>query len=104
MGMIRFLKRDNFSLGIVLGLLIPIIFSFLFAGLLWMAQQLLHVDQWVKQMDLLLLGFAINLLVMRHFVVKLKSEHTAKGIMIITLALVVAYFIFLKDSNFALLK
>lgn len=99
-----FLKRDNFSFGIVLGLLICMNFSLIFAGLLWIAQQLLHVVQDVKQMDMLLLSFAINLIVMRYYFVKLKFEHTGKGIMIITLAFVIIYFIFLKGSNFTILK
>jgi len=94
----QWLNKDEYSLGILLGLIIPVPAAFVFTILLRLAQNYLHVFERVRDMDLLLLGLAVNLLVMRYYLVKRKFEKTGKSLMILTVVLIIAFLIFLKNS------
>lgn len=96
----KWLNNDKYSLGIILGLLIPVPFGILFAFLLRLIQNWLHVFDRVRDADMLLLGLAVNLIVMRYYLVKLKFEKTGKALLVLTVALILLFFIFLKNSNF----
>ena len=95
----KWLNKDEYSLGILLGLIIPVPAAFVFTILLRLAQNYLHVFERVRDMDLLLLGLAVNLLVMRYYLVKRKFEKTGKSLMILTVVLIIAFLIFLKNSS-----
>ena len=95
----KWLNKDEYSLGILLGLIIPVPAAFVFTILLRLAQNYLHVFDRVRDMDLLLLGLAVNLLVMRYYLVKRKFEKTGKSLMILTVVLIIAFLIFLKNSS-----
>ena len=56
----------------------------------------------VRMADMFLLGLAINLIVMRYYISKLKLENTGKGILVVTFGLVAVFFIFLANSNIVL--
>lgn len=98
----NWLHNDKTSLGIILSLLIPIPASVVFAVLLRLVQYNLHVFKTVRDADLLLIGLAVNLIVMRYYLSKLKFEKTGKSLMIATVIMILLFFIFLKNSNFAL--
>lgn len=98
----KWLNKDEFSLGILLGLIIPLPVAFVFILLLRLAQNYLLVFDRVRDMDMLLLGLAVNLIIMRYYLVKLKYEKTGKSLMILTVFMIIAFLIFLKNSNFAL--
>lgn len=88
----EFLKKDSFVLGIALGVLLPMAFYFL----------LLLVDQLVLELFkrhltrehhlMYLLSTIVNLLPVRHYLVKLKLEKTGLGILAITAILILVYF------------
>jgi len=95
----KWLFSDKYSLGILLGLIIPLPAAFIFTILLRLAQNYLHVFARVRDMDMLLLGLAVNLIVMRYYLVKLKFEKTGKSLMVLTVVLIILFLIFLKNSS-----
>ncbi len=101
MSITKWLKQDKFSLGLIIALIIPVPAALFFAVLLRMVQYNLHYLGKVRDVDILLLGIALNLVAMRFYFVKYKFEQTGRGIMILTVIMILAFFIFLKNSNFA---
>jgi len=98
----KWLNQDKYWLGIVLGLLLPIPVYLLIGVLVRLIQSQLHVIEQVRQTDLLLLGMAANLIVMRIYLVNLKLEKTGKAKFVLTFIRILFFFIFLKNSNFVL--
>jgi len=87
-----FLKKDSFVLGAAVGIVLPVVF-YLF---------LLLVDQLVLELFnrhlthehhlLYLLSTIVNLLPVRHYLIKLKLEKTGLGILAVTAILILVYF------------
>jgi hypothetical protein len=98
----NWLMNDKISLGLILGLIIPIPFALLFAVILRLIQVNFYILGRTRIADMLLLGLAVNLIVMRYYIVKLKFEKTGKALMVITVLMILMFFIFLKNSNFIL--
>ena len=98
----KWLNKDKISLGIILGLLVPVPAALVFTLLLRLVQNYLHFFSTVRDMDMLLLGFAVNLIIMRYYIVKLKFETTGKSLMVLTVIMILLFLIFLKNSNFVL--
>ncbi len=96
------LKNDQISLGIILSLIIPLPVALFFASVIRLIQINFHVLGRMRMADILLLGFAANLIVMRYYLVKLKFEKTGKSMMVLTIILILLFFFFLKDSDFTL--
>jgi hypothetical protein len=98
----KWLNNDKVSLGLILGLIVPIPAALFFTLLLRLFQNFLHLFSTVRDMDMLLMGFAVNLIIMRYYIVKLKFEKTGKSLMVLTVIMILLFLIFLKNSNFAL--
>jgi len=96
----KWLHSDKVSLGILLGIIVPVPAVLLFMLLLRLAQNYLHVFSRVRDLDIVLLGLAVNLVVMRYYLVKLKFDKTGKSLMVVTICMIVLFFIFLKNSPF----
>ena len=95
----KWLNKDEYSLGILLGLIIPVPAAFVFLLLLRLLQNTLHAFTTVRDMDILLLGLAVNLVVMRYYLTKRKFDKTGKALLVITVALILSFLIFLKNSS-----
>jgi hypothetical protein len=95
----KWLNSDEYSLGILLGLIIPVPAAFVFTILLRLVQNYLHAFVTVRDMDMLLIGLAVNLIVMRYYLVRRKFEKTGKSLMILTVVLIILFLIFLKNSS-----
>ena len=98
----NWLKTDKVSLGIILGLIIPVPAAFIFLVLPRLVQKYLHFFNYVRDIDILLLGLAINLLVMRYYIVKLRFDKTGKALLVVTVLLILLFLIFKKNIEFAL--
>lgn len=101
MSITKWLKQDKLANGLIIGLIIPVPAALFFGALLRLVQYNLHYLESVRDIDIILLGVALNLIVMRIYIVKYKSENTGKGILILTVIMILLFFIFLKNSNFA---
>lgn len=102
MSLKNWLQNDKISTGLLLGLIIPVPAAFVFAVILRLVQVNFLIFSEVRMINMLLLGVAINIIVMRFYILKFKLADTAKGILISTLAVVLLFFLFLKNSNFVL--
>jgi len=98
----EWLKSNNFLTGAIIGLIIPVPAAFVFALLTRFIQIAFHVLTEVRMADMFLLGLAVNLIIMRHYIKKLKLENTGKGILVVTFGLIAVFFIFLANSTFML--
>jgi hypothetical protein len=99
MSLSKWLMKDSLSFGIMLGLLIPVPAALFFAAILRLVQYNLHFLSRVRDADILLLGIAVNLVVMRFYFVKFKLADTGKGIMLVSVLMVILFFVFLKNSS-----
>ncbi len=95
----KWLNSDKYSLGVLLGLVIPVPAAFIFLLLIRLFQHFLHAFTTVRDMDMLLLSLAVNLIAMRYYLVKRKFEKTGKGLMVLTVVLIIMFLIFLKNSS-----
>lgn len=99
--MIELLKKDNFTFGVLLGLIAPLPVSMIFVGILTFLQQIVGILHHITISQMVLLSMAINLLLMRYYLVKLKYENTGKGLLLITIAIVIVYLIFISSVKSA---
>lgn len=97
----NWLKQDKILLGLLIALVIPIPSALIFAGILRLIQINFHLLARTRDIDILLLGLAVNLVVMRFYMVKFRLENTGKGILILTVIMILLFFLLLKNSNFA---
>jgi len=86
------LKRDNYLLGLALGVLTPLpVYGFFFLlDLLLKSTGIWHGLP--KPENIYLLSLVGNLILMRTYFIKFKLEKTAKGILLLTVILVTAFF------------
>ncbi len=96
----NFLKKDNYFLGLVMGLLLPLPVYGLFWGLdvLLKSTGLWHGLQ--QPENIYLLSVVGNFLLLRLTLSKWKNPKTGKGVLLITIALVLTFFfLYFKQSR-----
>ena len=98
----NWLNRDKLSLGLLLGILIPAPVALIFAALVRLIQVNFLLLGETRLINMLLLGIAVNIVLMRYYILKLNYIRTAKGLIIVSVTLVLIFFLFLKNSNIAL--
>jgi len=98
----NWIKNDKLSLGTLIALVIPLPVAVLFATILRLIQINFHILENTRITDMLLLGVGMNLIIMRYYIVKLKFENTAKGIIIVSFIIIILFFLFLKNSTLTL--
>jgi hypothetical protein len=89
------LKKNSYRLGALLALGAPIIALLLFYYLMMLISNILNLPHYSVS-DLYLLSLSVNLLLMRYYLVSIKMTHTGEGILAITFALLVIFFIFIS--------
>ncbi len=89
----NFLKKDNFFLGLVMGLLLPLPVYGIFWGLdiFMKSTGLWHGLQ--QPENIYLLSTVGNFLLIRLTFVNWKNEKTGKGVLLMTIALVFVFFL-----------
>ncbi len=98
----NWLNRDKLSLGLLLGILIPAPVALIFTALVRLIQVNFLLLGETRLINMLLLGIAVNIVLMRYYILKLNYIRTAKGLIIVSVTLVLIFFLFLKNSNIAL--
>ncbi len=99
MSIAKWFMKDSLPFGLMLGLIIPVPAALFFAAVLRLVQYNFHFLSRVRDADILLLGIAVNLIVMRFYFVKFKLADTGKGIMLVSVLMVILFFLFLKNSS-----
>ncbi|UBM61483.1 hypothetical protein LA303_08630 [Candidatus Sulfidibacterium hydrothermale] len=90
--MMTLFKKDNFFLGLLWGLLLPVPLYALFWGIYTL---LVHFGVWQglqQPENIYLLSLAGNILLFRFYFVKWNSYKTGKGVLLITIGLVLLFF------------
>ena len=89
----KLFKKDTLLVGILMGIIFPAIF-FLVLNLLDMGVvQLFNTHMLAKQEYLYLLSIAINLFAIKYYFVNLQNDKTGRGILLVTFALAIIYFV-----------
>jgi hypothetical protein len=90
------LKKDNIALGILLGLILPV----LFFGLLSLAAMLVESGTaWDLPFETdrrMLLALVINIIPIRLYFVRYKFDKTGRGVLLVTFLLMVFCFSFIR--------
>ena len=90
----KYFVRDNFLLGLILGIALPAV-SLLFLCLLDLAVvKVFETHMLHKQAYLVLLSIVVNLFAIKYYFVNLQYDKTGRGVLLVTFLLVLKYFIF----------
>lgn len=92
----KFFKRDDYAFGVFLGLILPVIFFLLLYAMDLAVVALFNSHMLKKQEYLLLLSIAINLFSVKYYFVNLKYDKTGRGVLVITFAMTLVYFLFIS--------
>lgn len=96
--MIRnFFNRDSWSLGIIMGIVVPI----LIFGLLTIFELLFSNgpdDKVFRLSTRIVIAVFCNLIPFRHYMIKLRFDKTGRGILLDTFVLAMVFFIFFLDD------
>lgn len=96
------LKKDDFKLGLSLGLLAPaFVFAIIYAIDHYFAIRL-DKEFIMKDGTKLVIGVGINVLIFRYYMIKLRMEQTGKGVLAATFIYAIfymIYFIMLDNVN-----
>lgn len=89
----KLLKRDNFLLGIIIGIIAPWIPFGILYSVIYFISTFYGGVHFVTTSTLQLLAIVINVLIMRYYLVKLKFDKTGKGLLLVTFMYILAYFV-----------
>lgn len=88
------IKKDSFILGIVIGLVLPVLFFFflvLVNELIFMAR---GIDKAIRTEHMLLMSIFSNLVPIRYYFVNLKADKTGRSILFLTFISGILFFAF----------
>jgi len=88
-------RRDNWLLGIILGLVAPVFVFFITMLVLNLLEKADGLTFYPNQKAPFLAGVAVNLLIFRYYMVNLKFDKTGRGIILVSFALIIAIFAWL---------
>ena len=86
------LKRDNWLVGLLIGIALPILFFAVLFALDLLLIKLVGTHLTERFDYIFLLSATANLFPIRHYLVNLKFEKTGMGILIATIAEIIIYF------------
>ncbi len=90
--MFSFLKKNDYFVGALIGLITPVIFY----GVLYFIQLLLvRWGVWGgfnPQENIYLLSTLVNILLFRYYFVRMKYDKTGRGLLLVTIAMILAFF------------
>lgn len=89
----KILIRDNFAFGMLLGILLPAVFYVILFVLDLSVVAIFKNHMFAKQEYLILISLAINLFSIKYYFVNLKYDKTGRGVLLITFAATLAYFL-----------
>lgn len=90
------LKKDSLWLGILIGIVSPFVFFGFLVLVNLVISGLFSEDQEIRRNTMFLLSIFINLLPIRIYFVSLKMDKTGRGILLITFALMLLFFMLIS--------
>jgi hypothetical protein len=82
------IKKNSYLFGIFLGIIVPAIIFGILYGLNMLTGVFSHSIAYLPINKMMFVSIALNILPMRYYIVKKDLENTGKGILIITLVLI----------------
>ena len=92
--MINKLKKDSLILGVILGLLLPLIIYVILNKGVFLVQEIFDLESFISNNKLMLIAIFFNLFLLRYYFVSLKFEKSGRGILLITFVYIITYFVF----------
>jgi len=91
--MFKLLKQDSILLGIILGIIIPVIFW----GLFYLIAQTTAIYNkgipMIQNSTIMLISIFSNMFALRFYLIKLKADKTGRGLLLITFVLAFIFII-----------
>jgi hypothetical protein len=94
------LRTNTYVTGIVIALLSPAITELMLIPVFRILMQLTGNNHFINNQGILLLSVVPNILFIRYFIVKAHDEKTIKGLVVITTALIILFFVFIHNHPF----
>ena len=88
--------RDNYYLGILLGVILPVVFYLLLLLMDFIVVAAFDSHMLRKQEYLILLSITINLFSIKYYFVNLKYDKTGRGVLLITFVQTLVYFLLIS--------
>ena len=98
----KLLDRDSLLLGIIAGMLLPVPAILILGSILMGIQHFFHFALNFRQIDIILLSLATNLILARYYFLTRNYEKTGRGLIVITFICVIVFFAFLRNINLSL--
>jgi len=89
----KIIKRDQYGAGLLLGLLLPALLYLVLFAIDFLVFRFFSTHILAKQDYLYILSLVVNLFTIRYYFVNLKYDKTGRGILIVTFAYALVYFI-----------
>ncbi len=88
--MIGQFKKDNYVVGSMIGLLLPL----LSALIIYVVLHFLGYADFVEYFKVYLLSIVINIFLIRYYMINLNFEKTARAILFVTFIYLIAFFVY----------
>ena len=89
-------KRDSFWMGISIGIISPVVFYGFLILVNFLLASIFGEHLAIRKNTMLLLSVFINLLPIRLYFVSWKLDKTGRGILLVTFALMILFFVIIK--------
>ncbi len=87
-----FLNKDSNTLGILIGLLVPVLFFGILLLLNMLIINVFKLDMFMRYSTIKLLSIVINVFPIRYYFVKRRLDQTGRGVLLVTFVYFVVYF------------
>ena len=94
------LRSNTYLTGIAIAMIAPVITLILLVPIFRLIMQLSGNNHFVDNQGVLLLSIVPNILLIRYFTVKAHDENTGKGLVAVSLVLVILFFMFIHNHPF----
>ena len=90
--MVNKFKKDSMILGVIMGLVLPVIFYAILFSLFFIIREIFSLGNFITNNKIMLIAIFINLFPLHYYFVTLKFDQSGKGILLVTFIYIVAYF------------
>ncbi len=91
------LKKDSWSLGIAVGLILPLVLFGILTLINYIAESSLGHAILIKGSTVQLISIFINLFTLRYYLLTLQFDKTGRAILLVTFVFAISFFIFHMD-------
>ena len=92
-------KKNSFPFGFLIGAVAPLVSLPLIYGIIYLIVSIFSMQPFIPLNSLILLSVVPNFIGLRFFYNKQHTEHTGQGILFITVAYVLLFFIFMHGKS-----